>query len=99
MKPLVSLSICAALTVPLPAGATISDLFCDDTARLEQQLLRAQGATRVGQGMRGPDALLTVWITPSNGEWTLVQNYANGTSCVVAMGENWQAVDPPQDPA
>lgn len=87
------------LLAPLQAGAQISDLVCDDTARLEQQLAGTQGATRISQGMRGPDALLEVWMTPRNGDWMLVQTYANGTSCIVAIGENWETFVPREDPA
>ena len=80
------------LAVPAHA-ATISDVFCDDSARLEKQLKTMHGAQKLGRGMRGPDALLEVWIAPSSGDWTLVQTYANGTSCIVAMGEHWESVE------
>ncbi len=91
--------LCVLATAPRTEAATISDLFCDDSARLEQQLLTIHGAQRLGRGMRGPDALLEVWIAPSSGDWTLVQTYANGTSCIVAMGEHWQELAPNADPA
>ena len=44
--------------------------------------------------MRGPDALVEVWIEPRTGDWTLVQSYANGTSCILAMGEHWETIAP-----
>jgi hypothetical protein len=34
---------------------------------------------------------------PSTGEWTLVQSYADGRTCIIAIGENWEgpvAADP-----
>jgi len=31
---------------------------------------------------------MEVW-TADQGDWTLVITYATGTSCIVAMGENW----------
>lgn len=99
MKLLIALPICAVLASTVQAGTPISDLVCDDSARLERQLSQVQGATKLGRGMRGPDALLEVWIIPYNGDWTLVQNYANGTSCIVAMGEHWEMTTLPVDPA
>ena len=99
MISLKTVSVLALCMSPLPAGATITDLFCDDTVRLEQQLEGSQGATRISQGMRGPDALLEVWMTPRSGDWMLVQTYANGTSCIVAMGQHWETLLPPKDPA
>lgn len=80
-------------------ASTISDLFCDDSARLERQLLTIHGAQKQGYGMRGPDALLEMWIAPSSGDWTLVQNYADGRSCIVAIGEHWEKIPTENDPA
>lgn len=94
------LAICSCLFIAVPRGhaGAISDLFCDDSARLEKQLTHRHGAQRLGRGMRGPDALIEVWID-SQGDWTLVQSHANGTSCIVAMGEHWQELTRVIDPA
>lgn len=99
MRSLIALILCALAIGPGAEAATISDLFCDDSARLEKQLMTRQGAQKTGRGMRGLDALLEVWIAPSSGDWTLVQSYANGTSCIVAMGEHWEDIVPKADPA
>lgn len=99
MRTLIALTLCAFVIGPRSEAAAISDLFCDDSARLEKQLLTIHGAQKMGRGMRGPDALLEVWIAPSSGDWTLVQNYANGTSCIVAMGQHWEAITSIADPA
>lgn len=84
---------------PVMAQGAVSDLFCDDSLLLEQKLERVMGASKMGAGMRGPDAMLEIWITPRNGDWTLVHRYANGRSCIVAIGENWENTAPSQDPA
>lgn len=85
--------------LPQSAAARLSEVVCDDAARLEQQLTTRQGAEKAAFGMRGPDALLQVWIAPRSGDWTLVQAYANGTSCIVAMGEHWEDLRPATDPS
>jgi hypothetical protein len=79
------------------ASATLSDLVCDDTARLQDQLITIVGAEKRGYGLRDPEAMLEIWIVPESGDWSVVQNYANGTSCIMAMGEYWQGLLP--DPA
>ncbi|WP_238367770.1 hypothetical protein [Mesobacterium pallidum] len=89
----------ALALIPQPGAARLEEVICDDTARLEQQLTTRQGAEKAAFGMRGPDALLEVWIAPRTGDWTLVQAYANGTSCIVAMGENWEMLGPSADPS
>ncbi|TQV67141.1 hypothetical protein [Aliiroseovarius halocynthiae] len=50
----------------------------------------ALGAERRGIGLRDPDTTLEVWVTLHSGDWLIIQNYANGTSCIVAMGEHWE---------
>ncbi|MEO1640647.1 MAG: hypothetical protein AAFU41_15505 [Pseudomonadota bacterium] len=77
---------------PTGALANLTDVFCGDTQDIKDQLITVVGAEQQGRGLRGPDALLEIWIVPRSGDWTIVQNYANGTSCVVAMGEDWEAI-------
>ena len=74
----------------------MQDVVCDDTTRMERSLSQTTGAERHGMGLREPDALLEIWIVPHSGDWTLVQNYASGTSCILAMGEAWQTLAPVQ---
>lgn len=79
-----------AACVPQIASAQLSDLVCDDTSRLADQLSSVIGATRQGSGLRDPESMLEIWIVPETGDWTVVQTYANGTSCILAIGEYWQ---------
>ena len=85
---IVSLLACFAL--PHSGQANIADVSCDDTARLTATLTEVLGAERQGTGLRDPDTMLEVWVTQGSGDWVIVQNYANGTSCIVAMGEHWE---------
>ncbi|WP_256364005.1 hypothetical protein [Ruegeria sp. 6PALISEP08] len=38
---------------------------------------------------------MEVWSN-QRGDWTMVVTYATGTSCIVAMGDNWIAHDRPK---
>ncbi|MEL6642230.1 MAG: hypothetical protein AAFP98_13140 [Pseudomonadota bacterium] len=78
------------MLLPTVAPAQMSDLSCDDSDRLNERLVDILGATRQSFGLRDPETLLEVWVMPRNSEWFIVQNYANGTSCIVAIGEHWQ---------
>jgi hypothetical protein len=80
-----------ALAVPAAAQSPIAEVIC---APRDELLLRLRGAEIAGAGLRYEDAVLEVWAEPS-GDWTLVQSYANGTACILAMGEAWEAVVPP----
>lgn len=74
----------------MTAQAQISDLSCDDSTRLNERLVNVLGATRQSSGLRDPETILEIWVMPRNSEWLIVQNYSNGTSCIVAMGEHWE---------
>lgn len=80
--------------LPMTAQAQMSDLTCDDSTRLSQMLSEVMGAERRALGLREPETLLEVWIDPRTADWTLVQSYANGTSCIIAMGEHWEDLSP-----
>ncbi len=87
-----ALSIC--FSVPALAHAQMSDVTCDDRTRLAHMLTHDLGAERQGRGLRDPETLLEIWVTQRNGDWIIVQNYTNGTSCIVAMGEHWEGEIP-----
>lgn len=79
------------LSGPAMAESPIAEVICLPRAELVQRLA---GAEVVGAGLRDAEAVLEVWARPS-GDWTLVQTYANGVACILAMGEAWEAVVPP----
>ena len=84
------LILAVSIALPFSASAKLSDVSCDDSARMNVMLTEVLGAERQGMGLRDPDTMLEVWVTSRNGEWLIVQSYANGTSCIVAMGEHWE---------
>jgi hypothetical protein len=77
--------------VPCVANAQLPEVSCDDSARMLAILTKVMGAERQGMGLRDPDTTLEVWVTHRSGDWLILQNYANGTSCIVAMGEHWES--------
>jgi hypothetical protein len=88
------LRLAPLLMLPLPAMAetVIAEMICAPRAEI---LSRLAGAEVAGAGLRDTEAVLEVW-TRASGDWTLVQSYANGTACILAMGEAWEApIRPP----
>ena len=79
------------LAGPAMAESPIAEVICAPRAEI---LARLTGAELAGAGLRDAEAVLEVW-TRASGDWTLVQSYANGTACILAMGEAWEAVEPP----
>ena len=77
--------------IPAVAASPIADILCEPSHSLTQKLTRQFGEARLARGTQGPDQIMEVW-TDDSGGWTLVVTYATGTSCIVAMGENWDFV-------
>jgi hypothetical protein len=86
--------LAAITSLPVVALAQTADVTCDDSVRLERMLSTVMHAERRALGLRGPETLLEVWIDPRTQDWTLVQTYTNGTSCIIAMGEHWEDLTP-----
>jgi hypothetical protein len=86
------LTLFLMLCGPAFAESPIAEVICASRAEI---LKRLAGAEVAGTGFRDTEAVLEVW-TRASGDWTLVQSYANGTACILAMGEAWEAVLPPR---
>lgn len=89
--------ILACMASPALATSPIAHVICEPTEVMHQKLTRQFGETRAATGLRGREQIMEVW-TDKQGDWTMVVTYASGTSCIVAMGEEWTPVTPP-DPA
>ena len=81
------------LASPAAAVSPIAEILCEPRERMERRLSQTFIATRSAVGVRSPDQVMEVW-TDARGDWTLVMRYANGQSCIVAMGEDWMTVVP-----
>ena len=82
------LTLVLACATPVAAETPIAEMICAPHAEIEARLTRGHNASLAALGLRGPDAVLQVWQT-GTGDWTLVQAYANGQSCILAMGSDW----------
>lgn len=86
-----------ALTAPATADSPIAEIVCAPSAEMRDRLTRDYGATLTGTGLRDQDSVMELWSS-DRGDWTLVVAYATGQRCIVAMGEAWDSLTPP-DPA
>jgi len=58
-------------------------------------LAERAGESLTAFGLRSPEILLEVWTSPDSGSWTLLLSRADGVSCVLATGTDWQTRTPP----
>lgn len=80
------------------AQSLIGDVLCGTKEDIHAKLTRQFGAVKTGAGLRGPEAVMEIWTNPKSGDWTLVQTYVEGNSCIVAMGEYWEDFVPTDAP-
>jgi hypothetical protein len=88
------IALLALLPVPAPAASPIVEVICAPRDEMVQRLTVQYGARLTGQGIRDVEAVLEVWADP-RGDWALVQSYADGRSCILAMGVAWDAIPDP----
>jgi len=89
------LGLCLLLVAsPALAEGPIAEVICAPRAEIVARLEQAQDAHLAGTGLRDREAVMEIWADPA-GDWTLVQSYANGQACILAMGQVWETVPPP----
>lgn len=81
------------LATPVAANP-IAEVICAPSQQMQIRLEQQLGTTRTASGLRGPEQVMEVW-TDERGSWTMVVRYATGTSCIVAMGDHWTALENP----
>jgi len=88
------LTLCLALLpLPVQAESPIAEVICAPRAQMVARLNRLYGPQPAASGLRDTDTVMEVWASP-RGDWTLVQSTANGQTCILAMGEAWEAAAP-----
>ncbi|ATG47541.1 hypothetical protein [Celeribacter ethanolicus] len=82
--------LCASFGAGLDAQNLIGEVLCGAQDEIHAKLTRQFGVVKTGAGLRGPEAIMEIWTNPTTGDWTLVQSYAEGRACILAMGEAWE---------
>jgi hypothetical protein len=83
------LAASACFIAQLGHASPIAEVVCAPSGEMQARLERTQGVVRSAMGIQDPEQLMEVWTSPDGERWALVVAYAAGTSCIVAMGENW----------
>ncbi len=65
---------------------------CDQRARVIGHLARKYKETPVAIGVTTSGGMVEVLTTDDGGTWTIILSNPNGTSCLVAAGEGWRAL-------
>ena len=90
--------VLAALFIAVPALAHAA-VYCGPRDEVAAKLKSAFGETRTAMGTKGPKAIMEMWTSEKTGSWSVVMNYTDGRSCIVAVGNDYTVLDEPlEDP-
>jgi len=71
-----------------------SRVACMNRDALTETLTTRYSESLTGGGLQNPSQLLEIWSSPETGSFTVFITRPDGTSCVVASGQNWQSNAP-----
>jgi hypothetical protein len=76
---------------------------CAPRETVRASLQEKYGETRRSLGLAGQGAVMEVYAADATGTWTILMTLPNGTSCLIASGQGYEAVTEslpaPGDPA
>ena len=79
-----------ALTLPMAAHAANN---CVPRDALIERLESKYGEQYAGGGLQNAERVFEVWFSKGDGSWTILMTRADGLSCIMASGTNWQEAD------
>ena len=93
-----------AIVLGLPPGQSIAQGIAAPICGQRDQIV-GHLRTRFGEevratGLAGPTRIVEVFASDATGSWTITVTSVDGTTCLMASGQNYQATapQPPGDP-
>ena len=74
-----------ALAPPVQAQS-----ICAERSIIIERLENRFHESYQGAGLQSTTSLIEIWSSGESGSWTILLSNADGTSCVIASGMNWQ---------
>ena len=83
----------AAIGLALAASqpALAAPRTCAAHTEVIERLAQRYGETLQSMGMHSSDGLLEVYASEATGTWTILVTSPDGTACLVAAGQMWEA--------
>lgn len=81
----------------LAASPSHAQMFCDDRDSVVARLHTEYGEVPINRGITVNGLMFEVFASPDGETWTTLLTDTNGVSCMMIVGESWDAVSPPKD--
>lgn len=72
---------------------------CAERGRVLERLSGTYGETRQSIGLAANNQVIEVFASDESGSWTIIVTLPNGMTCLIAAGQNFEAVDEELTPA
>lgn len=70
--------------------------ICAERGVIVEKLENGFHESYQGAGLQSATSLVEIWSSDETGSWTMLLSKADGTSCVIASGMNWQFDQKPE---
>jgi hypothetical protein len=91
-KPLFALSLGIAATLLVPSQLKAQAAQCAPRQLIVEKLQSKYGETRQSIGLGQQNSVVEMFASPETGSWTILFTRPDGTACLVASGEHYEAV-------
>lgn len=82
----------ASVLVSLAPVSALAGANCAPRDQVVDRLQAKYTERLKGGGLQNADTLLEIWASDATGSFTILVTHANGMSCVVSSGQNWNSV-------
>ncbi len=72
------------------APPAFAQSVCADRGIITERLKTGFHESYQGAGLQSASSLVEIWSSDETGSWTILLSKADGISCVIASGMNWQ---------
>lgn len=90
-RTITSALIFGAAAIAPPTLSHAQSAQCMQRDALVERLQGQYGESLNGGGLKSASQLIEVWSSEKTGSFTVFITQANGVSCVVATGQNWNS--------
>ncbi|MEL6204935.1 MAG: hypothetical protein AAFR47_06450 [Pseudomonadota bacterium] len=86
-------------TLLAAAGADAQGRNCGKRDMIVERLAEGYGESRQSMGLGANNSVMEVYASEETGTWTITVTMPNGTMCLVASGQAFEALEEELEPA
>ena len=90
-----ALALGAVLSGAAPQPVQAQQAVCAARGDVVERLREKYGESRRGIGLLQDQRVVEIWTSKKSGSWTIVVTLPDGSTCLLAAGENWEVMDEP----